>query len=65
MNIAGCSLLPLLLGVSTPPPFSPRACVLQEEKVLEYWDKIDAFKTQLKLTEGQPECVLCFDTPSW
>jgi hypothetical protein len=39
--------------------------VLQEEKVLEYWDKIDAFKTQLKLTEGQPECVLCFDTPSW
>jgi hypothetical protein len=32
--------------------------VLQEEKVLEYWDKIDAFKTQLKLTEGQPECVL-------
>ena len=29
----------------------------QEEKVLAFWDEIDAFKTQLKLTEGKPECV--------
>ena len=27
--------------------------------MLAFWDDIDAFKTQLKLTEGQPECVVC------
>ena len=26
-----------------------------EEKILEYWDKIDAFHTSVKLSEGRPE----------
>jgi isoleucyl-tRNA synthetase len=26
----------------------------EEEKVLKYWQDIDAFKKQLKLTEGKP-----------
>ena len=28
-----------------------------EVEVLEYWKKIDAFQTSLKLSEGRPECV--------
>eukprot|EP01133_Synstelium_polycarpum_P006737 gene6737-7831_t len=27
----------------------------EEEKVLQYWDEIDAFKTSLKMSEGKPE----------
>ena len=27
----------------------------EEEKVLAFWKEIDAFKTQLKLSEGRPE----------
>ncbi|EJD42651.1 hypothetical protein AURDEDRAFT_114918 [Auricularia subglabra TFB-10046 SS5] len=27
----------------------------EEEKVIQYWREIDAFKTQLKLSEGRPE----------
>ena len=42
-------------------PLRSVPCPHQEEKVLAFWDEIDAFKTQLKLTEGQPECALrCF-----
>ena len=26
----------------------------EEEKVLKYWQEIDAFKTQLELTKGKP-----------
>jgi isoleucyl-tRNA synthetase len=28
---------------------------LEEEKILDYWNKIDAFQTSLKLSEGRPE----------
>jgi hypothetical protein len=28
--------------------------------VLAFWAEIDAFKTQLKLTEGKPECVAAY-----
>lgn len=27
----------------------------EEEKILSYWAKIDAFKTSLKMSEGRPE----------
>ena len=33
-----------------------------EEEILEYWDKIDAFQTQLKKTEGLPEYTF-YDGP--
>lgn len=26
----------------------------EEEKIIEYWKKIDAFKTSLKLSKGKP-----------
>jgi isoleucyl-tRNA synthetase len=37
----------------------------EEEKVLEFWNKIDAFQKSLKLSEGRPEYLfydgfLCF-----
>ncbi|KAF5197657.1 Isoleucine--trna ligase [Thalictrum thalictroides] len=34
----------------------------QENKILKYWDDIDAFKTQLKLTENKPEFIF-YDGP--
>ncbi|XP_065669203.1 isoleucine--tRNA ligase, cytoplasmic isoform X2 [Hydra vulgaris] len=34
----------------------------EEEKVLEYWKKIDAFKTSLKLSEGKPRFTF-YDGP--
>jgi hypothetical protein len=40
-------LLPQLLTRAPP----------QEERILAFWDEIKAFETQLKLTEGKPECV--------
>jgi isoleucyl-tRNA synthetase len=33
-----------------------------EEEILEYWDKIDAFQTQLKKSEGQPKYTF-YDGP--
>ena len=33
-----------------------------EEKVLQYWKKIDAFKTSLKLSEGRPQYTF-YDGP--
>ena len=35
---------------------------VEEEKVLAFWREIDAFKQQLKLTEGKKEYVF-FDGP--
>ena len=34
----------------------------EEEKILKYWEYIDAFEEQLKRTEGKPEYVF-FDGP--
>ena len=34
----------------------------KEEKILEMWEAIDAFQTQLKKTEGKPEYVF-YDGP--
>ena len=34
----------------------------EEEKVLAYWNKIDAFQRQLKLSEGKPEFTF-YDGP--
>ncbi|KAL2619895.1 hypothetical protein R1flu_000100 [Riccia fluitans] len=34
----------------------------EEEKILQFWDRIDAFQTQLKLTEGKPEYIF-YDGP--
>lgn len=34
----------------------------EEEKVLEFWQKIDAFQTSLKLSEGRPEYTF-YDGP--
>ena len=34
----------------------------EEEAILEYWKKIDAFKTSLKLSEGKPEYTF-YDGP--
>jgi hypothetical protein len=34
----------------------------EEEKILEFWNKIDAFKTSLKLSEGRPEYTF-YDGP--
>jgi hypothetical protein len=34
----------------------------EEEKILKYWESIDAFEEQLKRTEGKPEYVF-FDGP--
>lgn len=34
----------------------------EEEKILEYWNKIDAFQTSLKLSEGRPEYTF-YDGP--
>ncbi|KAJ4723257.1 Isoleucine--tRNA ligase, cytoplasmic [Melia azedarach] len=34
----------------------------QEEKILEYWNSIDAFKTQLALSENRPEYIF-YDGP--
>lgn len=34
----------------------------EEEKVLQLWARLDAFKTQLKRTEGLPEYVF-YDGP--
>eukprot|EP00897_Mesotaenium_endlicherianum_P005809 jgi/Mesen1/5256/ME000263S04364 len=34
----------------------------EEEKVLKLWEEIDAFKTQLKRTEGLPEYIF-YDGP--
>lgn len=34
----------------------------QEEKIQALWDKLDAFKTQLKLSEGKPEYIF-YDGP--
>jgi hypothetical protein len=54
-------LIPLSTSHRLQPPCAHRVrcppCPHQEEKVLAFWDEIDAFKTQLKLTEGLPECV--------
>ena len=37
-------------------PSSPLPPLFQEEeRVLELWEKLDAFKQQLKRTEGMPE----------
>lgn len=33
--------------------------VKMEEKVIAQWKAIDAFKTQLKLSEGKPEVSPC------
>ena len=35
---------------------------VEEEKILKFWDDIDAFKEQLKRTEGQPEYIF-YDGP--
>lgn len=34
----------------------------EEELILEYWAKIDAFKEQLRLSEGKPEYIF-YDGP--
>lgn len=34
----------------------------EEEKVIEYWREIDAFRTSLKLSEGRPEFTF-YDGP--
>lgn len=34
----------------------------EEEKVIQYWRDIDAFKTSLKLSEGRPEYTF-YDGP--
>jgi len=34
----------------------------EEEKILRFWEEIDAFNEQLRLTEGKPEFVF-FDGP--
>jgi isoleucyl-tRNA synthetase len=34
----------------------------EEEKTLAYWEKIDAFQTSLKLSEGRPEFTF-YDGP--
>lgn len=34
----------------------------EEEKVLRLWEKIDAFRTSLKLSEGRPEYTF-YDGP--
>lgn len=34
----------------------------EEEKVLKYWEEKDAFKNQLKLTEGKPRYTF-YDGP--
>eukprot|EP00741_Cyanophora_paradoxa_P015733 tig00020904_g15189.t1 len=34
----------------------------QEEEILKYWEKIDAFNTSLKMSEGKPEYVF-YDGP--
>jgi isoleucyl-tRNA synthetase len=34
----------------------------EEEKILDYWKKIDAFQTSLKLSEGRPEYTF-YDGP--
>ena len=34
----------------------------EEEKVLKYWEEIDAFKRQLELTKGKPEYTF-YDGP--
>ncbi len=34
----------------------------EEEKILKFWQDIDAFKQQLKLTEGKPEYIF-YDGP--
>lgn len=34
----------------------------EEERILAFWDEIDAFKEQLRRTEGQPEYVF-YDGP--
>ena len=34
----------------------------EEEKVLELWERLDAFKEQLRRTEGQPEYIF-YDGP--
>lgn len=34
----------------------------EEEEVLKYWDAIDAFKQQLKRSEGKPEYIF-YDGP--
>lgn len=34
----------------------------EEENVLKYWESIDAFKEQLRRTEGKPEYIF-YDGP--
>eukprot|EP01031_Cornospumella_fuschlensis_P043571 gene43571-53275_t len=34
----------------------------EEEKILQYWQEIDAFKTSLQLSEGRPEYTF-YDGP--
>jgi len=34
----------------------------EEQKILEYWEAIDAFQTSLKLSEGRPEYTF-YDGP--
>lgn len=34
----------------------------EEEKILEVWDKLDAFQEQLRRTEGKPEYIF-YDGP--
>lgn len=34
----------------------------EEEAILKFWDEIDAFKEQLRLTEGKPEYIF-YDGP--
>lgn len=36
--------------------------VAEEEKTLQYWTEIDAFKTSLQLSEGRPEYTF-YDGP--
>ena len=47
----------MALTVSAPFNFAK-----EEEKVIEYWREIDAFRTSLKLSEGRPEFTF-YDGP--
>jgi isoleucyl-tRNA synthetase len=47
-----------------PPKNTPltRSFPKEEEKILDLWDRLDAFKEQLRRSEGKPEYIF-FDGP--
>lgn len=61
-KLSACSRRKVLTRNPLNPVSAPFNFPKEEEKVIQYWRDIDAFKTSLKLSEGRPEYTF-YDGP--